>query len=107
MVKHQTIIDYVYYWNNNFWIDRWWREKHNISFLSSQHKDSNFVDMLFEWEEDQLYKRLIDETLEKEDIKNEEYIPGEGNWLKEQKIIELSDEEFNKLDTSNFKIKNA
>jgi hypothetical protein len=75
-------------WNQKFPIDRWWREKYNIPFMSTEHKSSSFLDQLFEYTEAQL--------MEEFKIKDEEYIPNQGDFLKcedqESKIMSAKEE---------------
>lgn len=68
----ETIRNLVIDWNLRFPTDRIWREKHNIAFMSQQHRDSNFLDQLFELEEDKLFRELGKES---------EYKPNIGEWL--------------------------
>lgn len=86
-----SIRDSVVDWNIRFPIDKWWRKKYNISFNSSAHRESNFLDQLFEYEEEKLFNELSS--------KNEEYVPGIGEWLKckqpetiEESIAQLREE---------------
>lgn len=82
-------------WNVRFPIDRVWRKKYTIPFNSVTHQESNFVDQLFDIEEDKLFEELAT---------REEYVPNVGDWLKsqEQKSEENSiaslREEFKDLD---------
>ena len=83
----EEIID----WNIRFPIDRWWRNKHNIAYMSSAHRESNFLDQLFEYEEEKLFEKLM----------NNDYKPNQGDWLKVPKRNELSiEEEFNLMKKS-------
>ena len=52
------IRDKIVHWNNQFPVDYWWRKKHNIPFMSQQHRQSNFWDQLFEYKEDVLISSL-------------------------------------------------
>lgn len=86
-------------WNSKFPIDRWWRERHNIPFMSSAHKEASFIDMLFEFEEE----RLISDML----YDNQTYTPNIGKWIdtsnqtKEQRYSSIADETRNELSKLN------
>ena len=75
-------------WNSKFPVDRWWRVKHKIPFMSPIHREANFIDMLFEFEEDNLFNGFEENT----------YTPNSGKWLDtskqtpEQKISSLAEE---------------
>lgn len=96
----QTIVD----WNIKFPIDRWWREKHKIPFMSERHKQSSFIHQYFEFTEDKLYH-------EQANRKESDYTPNQGEYLKIENVNEplapedMMDElrrelaEFNKTDT--------
>lgn len=77
-------------WNVDFPIDRWWRKTHSVAFNSERHRESSFIDMLIEWEEDRLFEK----------IEREKYIPDIGDYLKKREVKEdeISEEAFNKID---------
>jgi hypothetical protein len=62
-------------WNLRFPMDRVWRKKYNVAFNSPAHRESNFLDQLFDIEEDSLFNEYLN---------NKEYIPNVGDWLKRQ-----------------------
>ena len=70
MKKLNKIEQEVIVWNNRFPIDRWWREKHKVPFMSKIHRESSFIDQLFEWTEEQM---MNDQT--------EEYKPNIGDFI--------------------------
>lgn len=74
--------DFMIEWNLKFPIDRWYREKYKIPFMSERHRESSFLNMRLEWEED----RLFNEAMEAE----RDYEPNKGNFLRQ---VELTDEE--------------
>jgi len=85
---------FILRWNTMYPIDRWWREKHNVAFNSLEHRVVSFLDMYIEWNEEQLFKKMIDK-----DIKNKEY--HSGDWLQERrdlKSIEDDIREFEQMD---------
>ena len=71
--------NFVIRWDNMFPIDRWYRNKHKIPFLSEEHKECDFFAELMEFEEDKVFYELQQEKEEKE---KQEYIPNIGDWLK-------------------------
>lgn len=78
-VSIQDIKKSVHDWNVRFPIDRWWREKHGIPFGSKDHLDANFIDMIFEFTEDELVAEYGNEP----QVKGSEYTAGRGDFLKE------------------------
>jgi hypothetical protein len=75
-MNRKEIRDKIVQWNVNFPIDRVWREKHNVAFNSKEHRETSFLDQLFEMEEDAFFKELFAET---------EYKPNIGDFFKEDK----------------------
>lgn len=74
-MKHSELVRNVVSWNNRFPLDRWWRMKHNIPFMSPDHRESSFIYQLLEFEEDKLFmKKFQTERKEEKDT----YIPGIG-----------------------------
>lgn len=64
-------------WNNRFPLDRWWRKKYSISYLSDDHRESTFYGQFFEYHEEKIFK----EFFEKEDDKVvRDYTPLTGDW---------------------------
>lgn len=98
-VSRADIESFIYKWNNDYPIDRWWREKHKVSFNSPAHRVVSFLDMYIEWTEDQIFDKVRTNT-----IKNHNYTP--GDWLTEKEIsqvdINKEIEEFSKMDLSKF-----
>lgn len=84
--------DFMIQWNNNFPIDRWWRTKHNVAFLSPDHRKCSFLDQLLEYQEDLLFFEM---KKEEEKIEKDKYIPNIGEWMKydEEKINEISEDD--------------
>lgn len=75
-------------WNNKFPLDYWWRKKHSISYGSEQHREANYLDMLFEYEEDKL---MLEASRPEED----------KNKPTQQEV----DKEFDDLDIESFNTK--
>lgn len=84
-MKHSELIHGVVSWNNRFPLDRWWRIKHNVSFMSPAHRESSFIYQLMEFEEDKLFMK---EFYEDDTKKDDKYIPGVGDIFKAPKTIE-------------------
>lgn len=72
----KDIESFIYKWNLNYPIDRWWREKHKVIFNSPQHRVVSFLDMYIEWLEDKIYKSELEKG-----VKNYTYKP--GDWLED------------------------
>lgn len=85
----KTLKNEIIEWNSKFPVDRWWRLKHNVPYMSKQHREASFIDMLFEFEEEMMFNELDSEST---------YTPNTGNWLntsgqtENQKITSLVDE---------------
>ena len=82
-MTRDDIRNYIVDWNIRFPIDRWWRKKYNQSLNSIRHRESNFLDQLIEWEEDQLFIELDNRA---------EYKPGDSDWLIPQKFRTMEDD---------------
>ncbi len=85
-MKRSELTQSVISWNNRFPLDRWWRIKHNVAFMSPAHRESSFLEQLFEFEEDRLF---IEGTQEETD----KYVPGVGDFLKHSPTLEKFTEE--------------
>jgi L-rhamnose mutarotase len=63
-------------------LDRWFRKKYNIPYLSEVHRESTFYSIYFEYYEELMYK----EYLESKDVLDEKekfiYTPLSGRWWK-------------------------
>lgn len=82
----ESLSHFILKWNIDFPIDRWWRKTHSVSFNSQRHREVTFIDMYNEWYEDNLYKELSKEK--------DKYIPGKGEFLKQQERQESLPEDF-------------
>ena len=80
-MKRSELIQSVVSWNNRFPLDRWWRIKYNIPFMSPAHRESSFINQLIEFEEDKLFLQIHNKN------NVEEYIPGVGDFLKSPKTL--------------------
>lgn len=73
-------------WNNRFPLDRWWRNKHEVAFMSPVHRESSFLHQLFEFEEDKLFAEAV--AINSSDSKKETYVPGSGDIFKTPATME-------------------
>ncbi len=73
-------------WNERFPLDRWWRNKHEVAFMSPVHRESSFLYQLFEFEEDKLFSKAITDSNVKDN--KDIYIPGSGDIFKTPATIE-------------------
>lgn len=80
-----AITRFVNYWNGQFPIDYWWRQKYKVPFGSIEHRNFSFLDQLFEFEEDQMIRNLINK---KETKKEDIYLPNRNQFLKKRKLSE-------------------
>lgn len=96
-----TLKDFIIKWNNSHKHDYWWRQKHNITFDSEQHRNTTQVSIAFEYFEDV----LANETLKKfeQDKEKHEHLKKTGQWIREvQMDKEKLKEDFENLDISQF-----
>lgn len=77
--------DFMIQWNIKFPVDKWWRKKHGIPFLSPEHRECSFMAQLMEFEEDRLFSQAMQEE------NKDPYIPNIGDWLKRDDSEEISD----------------
>lgn len=94
-ISEKYLKQFVNFWNLKFPVDTWWRQKHNISFNSSLHCQSNFIDQFLEFIEEQSFKKVALNSIDKK----EKYEPGKGNWLKKKVYSQKEIEDmFEKID---------
>lgn len=86
----KKIREEVIAWNNKFPVDLWWRKKHKIPFGSKKHKQMNFLDMLFEFEEE----KILNENANKGKNNNNEISEVPPEKL-EQDFEDLDIDDFN------------
>jgi len=95
-VSERDFDNFIYKWNVENSIDRWYRQKYGIKFNSPEHRVLSFIDMAFEWREDRVYEKAFDESQEK-------YVSGDFIKKQEFKPEDLpSDEVLKTLDFSKF-----
>jgi len=73
MRKLSEIEKQVVNWQKKFPCDRWWREKHNVAFMSQSHREISFLDQVWEFTESQLINEFNKER--------DDYIPNQGEFL--------------------------
>jgi len=73
----EDVDKFIYEWNTQYPIDRWYRKKYGIKFNSPDHRVLSFIDMYIEWKEDKIFNNLFQEK---------EYIV--GDYIEPQKIKE-------------------
>jgi len=79
MKKLTKIEQDILKWNTKFPIDRWWREKHKIAFLSFKHKSCPLLSQVFEYNEDIMAKKYLNQK---------DYIVNIGDYLNTGTITE-------------------
>ena len=62
-------------WNNKFPLDRWWRKKYKIPYLSKEHREFCFYNQYFEFHEDIFFNKLSDKE---EGI--DDNLSGKSSW---------------------------
>lgn len=82
-MKRSELITGVINWDSRFPLDRWWRMKHNVAFMSPAHRESSFLFQLFEFEEDKMFLKKAEE-----ENKENKYIPGVGDLFKSAPTLE-------------------
>lgn len=104
-MNQEELRSFMVKWNLDFPIDRWWREKHGVAFLSSQHRESSFINQLLEYTEDQLYQELIDnQNQKKPKNSNDIYIPNTNDFIKDRSLdIDHTSEESMEMNIAEFR----
>lgn len=101
MKRNDQLKNFMNWWNINFPIDRWWRNKHKVSFNSSVHREVSFLDQYLEYIEDKMYEKIIEKH---ERIKN--YTPNVNDFMIVKDVEEMDISELKKeaqIAISNFK----
>jgi hypothetical protein len=103
---------FIVEWNNKYPYDRWWRSKYNIPFGSNQHKETNFISMKIEYQEDLLFqkikKEIEDNSEESLSEKEVDRMIGSSSeaTINGKKIVKMSnkevDNEFDDLNLDDF-----
>lgn len=76
-MKRSELVQGVINWNRKFPLDRWWRQKHNVPFMSPAHRESSFIHQLMEYEEDKVFLETVGKRKD-----SETYIPGAHDMFK-------------------------
>lgn len=95
----QEVIAYIVNWNRLYPIDYWWRKKYKVPFGSDEHRQANFIQMYFDYEEERMMKKLMenyDET--KEDFGDQFKKSGVGSKMSQKQI----DYDFENIDLSSY-----
>lgn len=90
-MNNEELKKFVVQWNNRFPIDRWWRNKHKVAFLSEEHRKCSFFNQLMEFEEDKIFFELQKKKEEEKKKKTTEYIPNIGSWLNVDREVSADD----------------
>lgn len=64
--------DFISRWSYKFPYDKWWRERHNIAFLSDAHLSSNFWANKMEYLEEVEHLKAVNEIKNKNKNNSEE-----------------------------------
>lgn len=89
-------------WNYLFPLDRWWREKHGVAFLSKKHKKITQLQITYEYLEEQMFDEFVKESNRRKEI---EQNYKKGIWVidRSSDITETDEEElFKNLNISEF-----
>jgi hypothetical protein len=93
--------EFIYKWNINFPVDKWYRDRYKIPFGSPNHRKISFLEMRVEYEEYLLF----------ESFKFDDYKKDKGDWLNisvkeeyltDEEKIESYKKEFNEIDLSQY-----
>lgn len=97
--------DFIMGWNNLYPYDKIYRMKYGIAFNSSEHRNLDPFDMIFDLEEELIISRELEKLKKEEEEKNNKeentYIPGAGNFLKKKDLIDAEEEDLIQLINSN------
>ncbi len=74
-IRHEIIA-----WNNRFPLDRWWRKKYDVSYLSDTHRESTFYGQFFEYREEMIFKEFTEEQANENKNPLKDYLPMTGDW---------------------------
>lgn len=87
----EKLKDSILKWSIRFPYDRLWRKKYNVAFNSPDHRESNFIDQVFDIIEDEVFEQLINKSV---------YTPNQNDFLNKREIknksFDQEIEDFNK-----------
>ena len=89
--KSEDIRKFVLEWNTKFPLDLWWRIKYKVPYGSIEHRETSFIDMRIEYEEDRIMrdsKKPPKEVFTTDDKELNSIIGEEGN-----EVVPMSDAE--------------
>ncbi len=94
----------IEWWNIQYPLDKWYRDKFNIRYNSPEHLAIDVVDIRAQYEEDHLYRKALLDIARSE---KSPYLPGRGQWLSKQpESQEMSqqqiDDLYQKVDSKDF-----
>ncbi len=95
--------EFILEWNTLFPLDHWYRKKYNISFNSPQHRAISYIDMYYEWLEEKMFDKYLEQS-GKENERIAEY-QKTGKWLRspeDDQDQEVLVQRFDNLDVSAF-----
>lgn len=70
----EEVSRFIVNWNDKFPIDYWWRTKYKIPFGSEQHRQSDFIKMFIDYEEEKMINEYINKSIKnKEEIEEGEF----------------------------------
>lgn len=86
--------EFLLRWNEAFPLDHWWREKYNVPFNSPKHRAVSYVDIYYDWLEQNMYDQYLEQ--EKQSIEKLANYNKTGKWLssntqEKQKMYDLFD----------------
>lgn len=97
----KEISKFIINWNDKFPIDYWWRNKYKIPFGSEQHRQSDFIKMFIDYEEEKMINEYVDKNKPKENVEDEEFENIETNSGKKMEQREI-DDAFDNIDLDKF-----
>lgn len=96
-LPRKTIRNFVEWWNSNFPLDVWYRDRFRLRFNSPEHRQTSLLDMRFDFEEALL--EVDSRKHRKDKIKKDQLYKMTGKWLGEREVSSSKiDEAFDNLD---------
>lgn len=97
----REVLNYIINWNRLYPIDYWWRKKHKIPFGSVKHRQANFIQMYYEYEEEKMINDVIKKS--KEEHKDEDFIKElNKSGVTKNMTQEQIDYDFENIDLSSY-----
>lgn len=98
-----SIRNFLIEWNYKFPLDKWWRDKHNVVFLSEEHKKTTQLQITLEYLEEKLFEEFIEEGKKRVQIEKDY---NSGIWLRDREDILSSSEQQELFDDINIEVFN-